>query len=263
MGTGSINRSDVFHLNNIVQNTMLSHSKEVFIETLRDTFNSDSYFHYVRDEWGFPKTPDHTDLDSKAGLHDDVTTRLFIGEAFHYDMIYYPAILIRAGAFRYVPISMSRNEELVHYKITNYIDGYGNQTFVNTPDYFDLAGAWEGQIIIDILAGDLQARDELVDLVSAVIQIARFHEFKKAGVFIKPINIGTPSESDDNNDKIYKTSITCDVRTEWRQQIPIDSVIDSINFCVDFGDLSKKDPVLAVNLEIKTTLELIQTIQDL
>lgn len=263
MGTGNINKTDLYHINNIVQNTMLSHAKEVFTETLRDVFSNDSYFHYVRDAWGFPNTPDLTDVDSSAGLHDDVTTRIFIGEAFRYNMTYYPAILIRGGSFRYVPISMSRNEELVHYKVIRIVDGYGNEKLYSMPDYFDLAGAWEGQITIDILAGDLQARDELADLVSGIITIARFHEFKKSGVFIKPINISSPTESDDVNDKIYKVSITCDVRTEWRQQIPINSVVDSINFCIDFGDLTKSDPVFAANLEIKTALDFIKIVQDM
>lgn len=263
MGTGSIVKTDLYHINNIIQNTMLSHAKEVFIETLRDVFSQDSQYHYVRDAWGFPKTPNLTDVPSDSGQHDDVTTRLFIGEAFHYDMVFYPAILIRGGAFRYVPISMSRNEELIHYQITRFVDGYGNEKLTSTPDYFDLAGAWEGQITIDILAGDLQVRDELADLIAAIISIARFKEFQKAGVFIKPISIGSPTESDDRSNKIYKTSITCDVRTEWRQQIPIKSVIDTITFCVDFGDLIKPNPVLAPNLEVKTTVDLISSLLDM
>lgn len=263
MGTGNINKTDLYHINNITQNTMLSHAKEVFIETLRDIFSQDSEYHYVRDAWGFPEVINLTGIPTEAGLHDDVTTRLFIGESFKMDMIYYPAILVRGGSFRSVPISMSRNEELIHYKVTRVIDGYGNEKLFSTPDYFNLSGAWEGQIIIDVVAGDVQARDELVDLVAAIIQIARYKEFQKAGVFLKPLSISSASEVDDRSGKLYKMSITCDVRTEWNQQIPITSVVDAIMYCVDFGDLSQANPIFAPNIEAKGSIDLIQIIEEM
>lgn len=263
MGTGSIIKTDLYSINNIVQNTMLSYAKDLFIETLREAFSQDSFFHYVRDQWGFPFTPDHTDLPSESGINDDLTTRIFIGEAYRYDVKYYPALLIRGGGFRYVPISMSRNEGLVKYRATRIVDGYGHVKIFSEPSYFSLSGAWEGQITIDILAGDLTARDYLVDIISALIEIVYFHDFKNSGVFVKPISIGSPSEKDDGNDKIYMQTITCDVRTEWRQNIPVDTIIDAITFCVDFGNLQTTPPALAANLQVNGFVELLEEIQSM
>jgi len=263
MGTGSIVKTDLYAIHNIVQNTMMSYSKELFIETLRKEFSKDSYYHYVRDVWGHPNTPDLTDVPIEAGLHDDITSRLFIGEAFRYDMKFFPAILVRSGGFKYVPISMSRNEGLVKYKAVRILDGYGNEKIFSTPSHFALAGAWEGNVSIDILAGDIKARDDLAEIVSAIINITNFKSMENAGVVVKPTTLGTPSEADDYKDKIYKISISCDVRTEWAQNIPIDSMVEAISFCIDFGSLVNPTPVLAPGLEIRTTIELIDMIQNM
>jgi len=62
MGTANSFKSDLYAIYHYVQQTMLVHPKEVLIQTLRDLFSQDSYYHYVRDEWGFPKVTDHTDI---------------------------------------------------------------------------------------------------------------------------------------------------------------------------------------------------------
>ena len=121
MGTANTFKTDLYALHNYVQNTMLIHPKELMIEMLREFFSRDSYYHYVRDAWGFPLTPDHTDLSGDAGLNDDVTTRLYIGEAYRYDINYYPAILVRTGGSKYVPISMGREKGSVQYTTTRFI----------------------------------------------------------------------------------------------------------------------------------------------
>ncbi len=263
MGTGSIVKTDLYAIHNIVQNTMMSYAKELFIETLREEFSKDSYYHYVRDPWGHPKTPDLTDIPIESGLHDDVTSRLFIGEAFRYDMKFFPAILVRAGGFKYVPISMSKNEGLIKYRALRILDGYGNEKIFSTPSYFALAGAWEGNVTVDILAGDIKARDDLAEIVSAILNITNFKTMKNAGVVVKPTSVGSPSEIDDYKDKVYKISVSCDVRTEWAQNIPIDSVVDAITFCIEFGSLIQDPPIIAPNIEIHSIVELVDMIQDM
>lgn len=263
MGTGSIVRTDLYAIHNIVQNTMMSYAKELFIETLREEFSKDSYYHYVRDRWGHAKTPDLTDVPIEAGLHDDVTTRLFIGEAFRYDMKFYPAILVRAGGFKYVPISMSRNEGVIKYRSLRVLDGYGNEKIFSTPSHFALAGAWEGNVTVDILAGDIIARDELAGIVSGILNITNFKSMQNAGVVVKPTSLGSPSEADDYKDKIYKISVSCDVRTEWAQNIPIDSVVEAIGFCIEFGSINQNLQTIAPNLEVHSIVELIDIIQDM
>lgn len=265
MGTGNIVRTDLYALHSYVQNTMISYPKELFIENLREFFSKDSYFHYSRDPWGFPNTPDHTDMDPAAGLRDDVATRIFIGEANRFDSINYPALLIRNGGSRSVPISMSRDKGSVQYSPIKFIDGYGNEKIFNTPSHFIQAGAWEGQVTVEVQSRGPRSRDELVDLVSIAFVDTMFDDMKNSGVVIKPggVNAGGPSESDDRNDKLFKQIITFDIRSEWRRHIPVTTVVDIINFCVDFGNLSTKPVVLAPNLKVSTTVELLDALANL
>ena len=263
MGTANTFGSDLYALYKLVQNTMLVHPKELFIEILREEFNNDSFYHYVRDEWGFPKTPDHTDLEPEAGINDDVTSRLFIGEPYRYDVDFYPAILVRTGGSRYVPISMNRERGSVQYATTRFIDGYGNESFVSTPSHFIHAGAWEGTINIDVHTRDPRSRDDLVQLVSIIFTDIRFEDMLTSGVFIKTTSVSAPSETDDGNNKIFKQTISFDIRTEWRRHIPVLSTVDVINFCIDFGNLETTPPDIAPNMRIVTSFELIDALSDL
>ncbi len=263
MGTGSSTKTDLYYLHDYVQNTMITFPKELFIETMRKFFSRDSYYHYVRDPWGFPKTIDHTDLDPKAGLHDDVTTRLYIGEANRYDGIFYPALIIRSAGSKYVPLSMSRDKGTIQWKATKYIDGYGNQTFISTPSHFIQAGIWEGTITVEVICRGLKSRDELVEIVSLAFVDTVFDDMKNSGILIKSHNASSPSDGDDRSDKLFRTTISFDIRSEWRRHIPINNFVDTINFCVDFGNLSVDPPVLAPNLTIRNNIELIQALQEL
>ena len=263
MATSSTTKTDLYKIYGVVQNTMLSYPREAIIEVLRESFSQDSFYHFVRDEWGFPKITDHTNLDPAAGMNDDITSRIYIGETFKKDMKFYPAILVKSGGMKYVPISATQNNGYVQYVDTMVIDGYGNKKIYATPSHYVLSGIWEGQISIDILAGDVSARDEIASTVAILLTSVHFHQLVKSGVIIKPLSVSSPSEMDDVNGRIYKVSINLDIRTEWERNIPIESTIDAINFCVDFGDLSGDTPRIAPNLEINVSVDLLSEIQNM
>jgi len=265
MATGINFTSDLPRIYDIVQNTMMRANKDIIIGSLKEFFSEDSYYHYVKDEWGFAKTPDHTDLPDGAGLNDDLTTRLYIGERDRYDVIYYPAVLVSSGSWSSVPIGLQRNKYVVQYKSINYIDGYGNNTIVQTPDYYLLAGAWEGSISIEVNARGLRARDDLVELISIHLMDLRWDEYFKSGVAIKPaeISIGAPSETEDYNEKLYKQTISVSIRSEWRREIPVTDVLEAINICVDIGNLSKDPPEFASNLTINTKVDLMDNLSEI
>jgi len=263
--SGNIWKSDLYGLHNYTQNTLVSYPKQLFIETLREFFSQDSYYHYQRDEWGYAKVPDHTDLEPDAGLNDDVTTRIFIGEAYRYDVIYYPALLVKAGSFRSVPISMNRNKGVVQWGHTRIIDGYGNSTIFSTPEAFVQSGAWEGQISIDIETRSMRSRDELSDLICIAFVDTVHDDLKNAGVLIKSGSpqLSSPSEGEDRNDKLFKQTVTFDIRGEWNRRIPTGNVIDVISLCVDLGNLATTPPDIGENIRISTTIELLDAIQSL
>ena len=256
MGVGFLTKSDLYSLHNYVQHTGHAYVKEYIVDSLREFFSQDSYYRYVRDAWGFPLTPSQEDLANDAGINDSTTTRLFIGEFTRQHAQFFPAILVRSGGYRYVPISMSRNKFVVKFDTVKYFDGYGNETIVSTPSALVQNGAWEGQITIDIMARSNRARNELADLCMIFFTDYHFEEFQKAGIVIKPPSVSADSESDDRNDKLYKATISFDVRTEWERSIPVQSTVDAINICMEIGNTLSPVFTSAPNVTIENTLSL-------
>lgn len=273
MSSNNFSKSDLFGLNNIIQSSMIVYPKEIIIATLRDFFSKDSYYHFSKNQWGFPNTTDHTDLPPGADLptyfnehganQEGLSTRLFIGENYRYDGIYYPAILVKSGGSRYVPISINRDKGGVQYDNIIYEDGYGNNVVINKPVSFFTAGAWEGSIIIDVMTRSLRSRDDLVELVAMCFTEITFDTLYDIGLIIKPIQISSPSETDDRVDKLFRQTLTLDIRTEWRRSIPIGRLIDAILFTINFQNLSNPDSPAAANLAINTEVSLLDTLLNL
>lgn len=266
MATNNFFKSNLMNLHNIVQASMLVYPKEIVIATLRDLFSKDDYYHFSKDQWGFPNTTDHTDLppgsdiptyhNANGANQEGLSTRLFIGENYRYDGIYYPAILVKSGGSRSVPISINREQGGVQYEDIIFEDGYGNQTIVHKPVSFITAGIWEGSIIIDVMTRSLRSRDDLVEAVAMCFTEVTFDTLVDVGIIIKPINIGGASESDDRNDKLFRQTLTLDIRTEWRREIPVDTIIDAIFFTATFAELSRPGSPASANLAVHTETSL-------
>lgn len=264
MSSNNFFKSNLFGIYNIVQASMIVYPKEVIIATLRNYFSEDDYYHFSKDQWGFPNTTDHTDLPPGADLpygpgsapqlspHPVLATRLFIGENYRYDSIFYPAILVKSGGSKYVPISINRNQETIKYERTLITDGYGNETIISKPISIVTAGVWEGSIIIDVMSRSLRARDDLVELIAMCLTEIQFDTLHEVGVIVKPISIGAATETDDRNDKLFRQSITLEIRTEWRREIPIGNIIETILFTANFVNLLEPNSPAAPNLTINT-----------
>jgi hypothetical protein len=262
MGTNNFFRSDLPSIYNMVQNSMTLYPKELVIATLRDYFSRDSYYHYAHDLWGYPQTPDHTNLPQDAGFYDNRTTRLFIGEFYRFDVIYYPAIIVRHGGGSSVPISINRERGVVKWDYLVFEDGYGNQKLFPNPSFFLFAGAFEGTLNVDILARDLRARDDLVDLVLNLFIDNAFDDLVKSGLVIKNASSGAPSETIDRNDQLFRQTVTLSFRSEWHRRIPIGNIIDVINLSVEFGGINPPTPI-APNLTIKISENITEVINQL
>lgn len=267
MSTNNFFKSNLMNLHHIVQASMLVYPKEMIIATLRDFFSKDDYYHYSKDQWGFANTTDHTDLPPGADIPEGgigstatsnilLPTRVFIGENYRYDGIYYPAILVKSGGTKYVPISINREQEGVQYEDLIFEDGYGNQTIVHKPVSFITAGIWEGSIIIDVLTRSLRARDDLLEAMGMFFADITFDTLHDVGIIVKPPVIGAASEADDRNDKLFRQTLTLDVRTEWRREIPVSNVIDAIFFTATFEDLSRPGSPVPANMTVNTEVSL-------
>lgn len=263
MSSNNFFKSELNKIHSVIQNSMILYPKEIIISTLRDYFSDDFYYRFSKDVYGFANTTDHTDIPLGADLPMDafgstaesnssLSTRLFIGEYYRRDVIFYPAIIVKSGGGRSIQISMNREQGAVQYDTIIYEDGYGNQSTVRRPVSFITAGAWEGQITIDVITRSLRSRDELIQQIAICLTEIVFDSLYDVGVTIKPLSYGSPSESDDRNDKLFRQSINLDVRTEWRREVPISNVIETILFTADIQDLSNPDSLPAPNLTINT-----------
>jgi hypothetical protein len=187
-------------------------------------------------------------------------TRVFIGENYRYDGIFYPAILVKSGGSRYVPISINRDQGTISFSKILFTDGYGNQTTVYKPAAIVTNGAWEGSIIVDIMTRSLRARDDLVELISMCFTDVHFDTLHDIGIVVKPITVSGTSETDDRNDKLFRQTLTLDIRTEWKRAIPIENTVDAILLTATFSDLSVPNSPVAANLTINTEVNIVETL---
>jgi len=265
MVTNNFLRSDLDQIYHVVQNTMIVYPKELVISSLREHFSKDSYYRFDRDRFGFANTPDHTDLHPEAGYTEelkDLTTRLFIGESFRRDTIFYPALIIRHGGSNYVPISLNHEQGSVQWGKRVFQDGYGNIKTFAIPEYFILAGAWEGSITIEVMSRSLRGRDDLTQQVSLFFADLWFRKLEHAGLAVKGVQVGGGTEAEDRNDKLFKQTITLNIRSEWRRHVPIGNIIEVIKTSVEFGNVAGTTPV-AQNITITSTQTLLDVLLQL
>jgi hypothetical protein len=254
-GTGMFVFSDIYSIDNIVRHVGIVHGRNLLIDTLKEVFERDREYHYVRDIYGFPKTPDHTGLDLDAGVNDTATTRVFIGTTYRYEQSFLPAISVKQTSSSYRPISFNQNKWTLTFERQRTEDGYGNVDFVRVPSRYIFAGAWDQSFEIKVTSNSQEDTAALADIVMISLQSTYRNILEKNGLFIKQITAGGESaESINANDPVFNLSITANTYSEWRREIPIASLVDRIQLCfsVDLG--SQNDPP-ATGLDIKMFLE--------
>jgi hypothetical protein len=265
MATGNLfSYSDLYKLYDVVQSTHTAVLKQLIVAQLRDYFAADSFYRYLADEYGFPKTVDLTDKPSDAGMNgDDSSTRLFIGEAYRFEGSFFPAILIKNGSIKYKPLSINRERETVSYEKIVISDGY-NSKVISVPKSFIFSGFWEGDIQIAVETKSVRSRDDLVDLIMLLFTDIRFRDMESSGAVITGVSAGAPSERDDRNEKLYIQTISLNILSQWTREIPILHTVDAINFCVDFaGNLNETPLQIAPNLTISGQIDLLTGILNL
>jgi hypothetical protein len=224
--------SDLFSVADFVRQVAVSQGKNLLIDAIREYFKQDRFYRYATDAFGFPLTPDLTDLP--PDIQEERTTRIFIGDIFRYDKRYWPAIVVRYASGRYKPVSFNQNQT-VRYRMDLVLDGYGGQSYVRVPTHRVVAGAWDQSFEIVIASESIPDREELTDIVSSFLIGKARQELYEAGLFVRSISMSGEREEDWGNDKVYMQSITVETYSEWRREIPIDSLVETINFCFKYG----------------------------
>jgi hypothetical protein len=226
--------SDLFELADFVRQTAVAQGKNLLIDSLREHFKQDTIYRYSTDAFGFPLTPDLTDLP--PDVEEARTTRIFVGDIFRYDKRYLPSITVRQTSGRYYAVSFNQ-EGTTRYRVDLVLDGYGNRSLIKVPTHKVFAGGWDQTFEITVAAESTLDREELSDIVSSyLIGVAR-QPLQESGLFVKTVSYGGEREEDWANDKIYIQPITVETFSEWRREIPLDSVVETINFCFNFGIL--------------------------
>lgn len=265
MATNNFFHSDLNRVFGIVQGSMIIYPKELIITRLRDFFAHDHLYQYVKDEWGFPKVLDNTDVPLDAGIFDKSITRIDITESFKHRVSWYPCILVKNSGVRSVPFSINRDYGTYETEDRLFVDGYGNSTIFKNPSKFIFNGVFEGQITINVIAKSTKERDEMSELVMMYFSDIGLDDFYESGISIKPggVSAGSSAETADANDYLYSIPITIDYRMEWRREVPIANIIQSIFFSVEFQNINNPDSVPAQNLTINTDVSLLDTMLDL
>lgn len=243
--------TDIFDLENVVQQTGIVMGKNLIIDYLRDIFAQDREYKYVSDVFGFPKTPSHLGLDPAAGLDDEETTRIFIGSTYRYDIKFNPSIIVKNTGSRYVPISFNQNLLGVINRKEVITDGYGNSSTILTPAYHTLVGAWDQTFEVKVVAENEMDREEIADIIQATLMGTRRLELQNSGLFIRNMSTGGEAEEKYANDYLYMVSITLDTRSEWKVHIPINDVIERIGLCLTFKTIGgEAADALTINEQI-------------
>jgi hypothetical protein len=226
--------SEIFELSDFVKQTAVTQGKNLLIDSLRESFRQDTIYRYSTDAFGFPLTPDLTDLPPDIG--ETRTTRIFIGDIFRYDKRYLPSITVRQTSGRYYAVSFNQ-EGTTRYRVDLVMDGYGNRSLVKVPTHKVFAGGWDQTFEVLVAAESTNDREELSDIVSShLIGVAR-QPLQDAGLFVKTVSYGGEREETWANDHVYMQPVSVETFSEWRREIPLDSLVEAINFCFEFGIL--------------------------
>src|SRR5688572_9352225 len=132
-GSGQILFGDTYTLDHVLTHTGINTGRNLIIDTLRKIFSREKEWHYVKDIFGFPKTPSALEMDPEAGILDDQTTRIFIGATYRYDISFLPAITVKPVNITYKPVSFNQENSSIKYGIQKLVDGYGNEEFIKVP----------------------------------------------------------------------------------------------------------------------------------
>jgi len=167
-------------------------------------------------------------------IQEERTTRIYIGDIFRYDKRFWPAITVRYSSGRYKPISFNQNQT-IKYRLDLVLDGYGGKSYIRVPTHKIIAGSWEQNFEVNIASESITDREELTDIVSSFLIGKARQELYEAGLFIRSVNMSSEREEDWGNEKVYLQSVNVECYSEWRREIPIDRLVETINFCFNYG----------------------------
>lgn len=220
--------SNFFSDNHIIQQACIVHPKNLLIDVLRMHFSRDNIYTYRADEFGFPLTPDLTEIE----VDSPSTTKILISDIYRHEVKFYPAIIIKSTGGSYKPVSFNQNQT-IKYRKDLVENQFGGVSTVSTPTHRVYAGGWDMNYEVSIYSESHGELEELVDIVSMILQYVSWNELRANGLFIKSLNIGAETGTPYANDYVYSQTISIATHSEWRVEIPLENVIEKLVFYFD------------------------------
>jgi len=232
--------SNFFADNYIIQNVSIVQPKNLLIDVLRMHFSRDNVYTYRADEYGFPLTPDITDLNVDSVL----TTKILISDIFRHEIKFYPSITVKTSGGNYSPLSFNQNGTLKYRK--DFIDTrFMGRKEVRTPTHRVYAGAWDMNFEVTAYAESHAELEEIVEIIKMILQYVSFNELRANGLLIKTLSVGSESAEPYANDYVFSQTVSISTRSEWRVEIPLENVIEKLVFYFDV----KRTPIPGENKE--------------
>lgn len=243
--------SNIYNLDGVVQNNAIGAGKALIIDYLRDIFKRDERYKYITDIFGFPKTPNHKDLDPDTGLVDSESTRIFIGSTYRYDVPFLPAVLVKHSSTNYKPLAFNPHGSWLNFQTVKTIDESGNETFTVLPTFLEYRGAWDQNFEIKVLTKSAEDTIQIADIILASLQGTFIGGLLGSGLFIKSTSAGGESEESINsNDPLFSISISVETFSEFHIRRNVNNIIERIKLAVDIEIFEGSSAHLPILLDI-------------
>jgi hypothetical protein len=221
---------------NVVQQVAVVQSKGLLIDVIREIFRGDSEYPYVSDSFGFPILPEDPTLPLGAGG----ASALIITDIYRYETKMFPSIVVEHNRTSYKPVSFNQNDGTLLYEINCFLDENSVKRYTRVPKAHVFAGAWEQTFNIVISTEDVTVLQELTDIVTVGLMHVFREDLRENGLFIKSISAGGEEAVEHINDYIYKQTLSIETRSEWRREIPVGDLVETVLFSIGvqfFGDV--------------------------
>ena len=112
-------------------------------------------------------------------------------------------------------------------------NSYGSMSKIKTPTHRIYAGMWDLSFDVSIYSESHSELEELTEIASMALQYSLWQDLRANGLFIKSLSIGGENAEPYANDFVYSQNITLSTFSEWRVEIPLDSIIEKLVFYFD------------------------------
>lgn len=229
----------------VVQSSHADVIVDIFVEVLREMFLSHPTLTYVPREGSMGP-----DLER---------TSIVIVDKYTEDALFLPVITLSLNNLNTTWLTFSQSP--FNTVLKPQYDSYGRILRDNrgrmVPSHYEYNGAFESSISFNINANSTIEREEIANYLHTMQAEVLRDTLYMRGVFIKGLSTGGFSEVDYRNTKIYQSTLSVDIYSEWRRKIPVGDTLKSIGMLMNLEEGVEEstpiaytgDPLTIYNLE--------------